>query len=34
MVAIMVVMAALFLSLVDWIFGSGMALILKLVNGG
>ena len=34
MVGIMVVMAAAFLSLVDWLFGTGMALILKLANGG
>ena len=33
MVGIMVVLAALFLSLIDWGFGSAMALILKLANG-
>jgi preprotein translocase subunit SecE len=34
MVAIMVVMAAAFLWLIDWFFGTGMALILKFANGG
>jgi preprotein translocase subunit SecE len=34
MVAIMVVLAAVFLSLIDLIIGSGMALILRLTNGG
>src|ERR1700741_1658253 len=34
MVAIMVVMAAAFLWVIDWFFGTGMALILKFANGG
>ena len=34
MVGIMVVLAALFFLVVDWLLGSGMSLLLRLVNGG
>ncbi len=34
MVGVMVVLAAGFLQVVDLAFGSGMALVLKLANGG
>ena len=34
MVGIMVVLAALFFLVVDWVLGSGMNLLLQLANGG
>src|SRR5688500_3921738 len=34
MVGIMVVLTALFFFFVDWVLGTGMSLLLDLVNGG
>ncbi len=34
MVGIMVVLAALFFMVVDWLLGTGMNLLLSLANGG
>ena len=34
MVGIMVVLASLFFLVVDWVLGTGMNLLLSLVNGG